>query len=111
MKKSFVISTNKKKSRLDKQIKKSRFGPREPRPHGLPKGPWGCPLDHRYLPIWALRPNFDLFSIHIGRSSNIRPIKVAKNRYYSGYYGTTMVVPTQGEQVNRNSCNSINTPA
>ncbi len=42
-------------------------------PTAFLKGPWGCPLDHRYLPIRALRPYFDLLSLHIGRFSNIQP--------------------------------------
>jgi hypothetical protein len=35
------------------------------------KDPEGCPLDHRYVPIRALRTNFDLLSVHIGSTSTI----------------------------------------
>ncbi len=58
------------------------------------KGPWGCPLDHGYLLIRALRPNFDLPSIHIGRFSNTLSWKMTKKRvlqrvlrYYHGSTG------------------------
>jgi hypothetical protein len=48
------------------------------------KGPWSCPLNHMYLLIRALRPNFDLLSIHIERFSNILRRKVTKKGYYNG---------------------------
>ncbi len=50
------------------------------------KDPEGCPLDHRCVPIRALRTNFDLLPIHIGSVSNIQSgIVTKKNGYYNGY--------------------------
>ncbi len=42
------------------------------------KDPEGCPLDHRYVPIRALRTNFELLSIHIGSVSTIQPEQMIK---------------------------------
>ncbi len=65
------------------------------------KGPEGCPLDHRCVPIRAFHTNFDLLSIHMGSSSNSLPIKLDKNGSYNGSYGTTMVVPVLGNHNNQ----------
>ena len=62
---------------------------------GIPlvlKGPEGCPLNHRRVRIQAFHRDIDLLSIHIGSWSNIELVKVTKNGYCNGYYGTTPVV-------------------
>jgi hypothetical protein len=58
------------------------------------KDPEGCPLDHRYVRILALRTNFDLLSIHIGSASTIQPEQMIKKRVVQrvvrSYHGTTV---------------------
>jgi hypothetical protein len=56
--------------------------------------PQGCPLDHRYVPIRAVRANFDLLSIHIGSASTIQLKQIIKKRVVQrvvrSYHGTTV---------------------
>ena len=58
------------------------------------KGPEGCPLDHRCVPIRAFHTNFDLLSIHIGSSSNIQRTQMTKKRVLQrvlrSYHGRTV---------------------
>ncbi len=98
-----VTVTKREKERDDKKKKttddRKKFGKKVAGagarldPTAFLKGSWGCLLDHRYLPIRALRPYFDLLSLHIGRFSNIQPNKVSKRRVLQRvlryYHGST----------------------
>ncbi len=101
---------NKKKAKKRKRSaqktksKKNNFFPTFcrtlPRPPSFPKGPEGCPLNHRRVRIQAFQRDTYLLSTHIRSWSNIELEQVTKNGYYNGYYGTTPVVPCPGAQMN-----------
>ena len=58
------------------------------------KGPEGCPLDHRCVPIQAIHTTLDHLSIHIGSTSPIQRTKMTKKRVLQRvlryYHGNTL---------------------
>ena len=89
---------DKKRSSRRQKVKKTFFFPHLVAlcldPPAFPKGPWGCPLDHRRVQIQAFQRESDQLPIHIGSWSKIKLEQVTKKRVLQRvlrYYGGSTV--------------------
>ena len=71
-------------------------------PPAFPKGPWGCPLDHRSAQIQAIHRAPDLLPIHIGSWSKVKCANMTKKRVLQRvlryYGGSTLPRCASGEK-------------